>query len=467
MFPAPNNSSARQSTILVSSLAALLMLVAAPVRAEGVEMPAPHLQKPADSGFARPDHRDPMPDPQSDVEVSLAGLLAFADRYSPVLAVARSTRSRAAAAASGAAVFQSSNPTVSVAFGPRRGMTATGVDVEASLTQQLQIAGERGQRLVAAEAFKSLNDAEIEQLRWVVHCDVHAGFHRTLVDRQRAELADRLVSFQQEILRVVQKQIAAGETAPLSLRLAEAEVAQARQLAVAAKQALLLSRIRLSQLAGWPVSNPVMPGGAPDALREPLPLEALVKVAGDRLPNLLAARARVREAQARLAAADRAAWPQPTVGLQYRHEGNPTAEGAYDIVLGVLSIPLPVFQTNQAERAGVRSDLEIAQAELAAAQRLLEGQIAEARSEVAAAAQRTQAYGSEILPRFEENLNLLRRAFELGELDLLALSTGRERFLRIQSDALSAQVDYFTALAGLERVVGVDLWQDDHHEETR
>jgi outer membrane protein TolC len=84
---------------------------------------------------------------------------------------------------------------------------------------------------------------------------------------------------------------------------------------------------------------------------------------------------------------------------------------------------------------------------------------------VAAAAQRTRAYGTEILPRFEENLTLLRRTFELGEIDILALSTGRERFLRIQSDALSSQLDYFVALAGLERVVGVDLWRDDHHEE--
>ncbi|MCK6550418.1 TolC family protein, partial [Myxococcota bacterium] len=101
------------------------------------------------------------------------------------------------------------------------------------------------------------------------------------------------------------------------------------------------------------------------------------------------------------------------------------------------------------------------------AERALDGELARARSEVAAAAERTRAYGAEILPRFEENLTLLRRAFELGELDLLALSTGRERFYRIQSDALDAQLDYFVALAALERVVGVDLWRDDHSEENR
>jgi outer membrane protein TolC len=125
-----------------------------------------------------------------------------------------------------------------------------------------------------------------------------------------------------------------------------------------------------------------------------------------------------------------------------------------------------MFQTNQGERAHARADRIVADAELAAAGSLLASEIAQARSEVVAAAQRTRAYGSEILPRFEENLTLLRRSFELGEIDLMALSTGRERFLRIQSDALAAHLDYFTALAALERVVGVDLWHDDHHEET-
>ena len=112
----------------------------------------------------------------------------------------------------------------------------------------------------------------------------------------------------------------------------------------------------------------------------------------------------------------------------------------------------------------VQVTLTVAEAELGATRRLLDGQIAEARSEVVAAAERTKAYGTEILPRFEENLTLLRRSFELGEIDILALSTGRERFLRIQSDALLAAQDYFTALAGLERVVGIDLWTDDHHD---
>lgn len=443
---------------------------AAPTRSavDAREAPPPHLRGPADGGadLGHAEHSDPVPDPTAGSEVSLGGILAFADQRSPVLTVARSTRSRAEAARVAASILLPTNPEVSVAAGPRFGISGTGVDVDVTLMQQIQIAGERGARIDAADALRDLTDAEIEQIRWAVHCDVHAAFHRALVEQERMRLAERVVTFQQEVLRVVERQIAAGEVAPLALRLAQAEVAQAQQVLVAAQQAFLVSRIRLAQLSGWPVATPPMPAGAVDSPRDPPPLDRLSAVARERLPSLRAGAARIREAEARSMLADREAWPRPSLGVQYRREGNPTTEGAYDIVMGVVSIPIPSFQLNQGERARARADVTVAEAELDASRRLLDGQIAEARSEVVAAAARTRAYGTEILPRFEENLTLLRRSFELGEIDILALSTGRERFLRIQSDALDALQDYFVALAGLERVVGVDLWRDDHHEES-
>jgi cobalt-zinc-cadmium efflux system outer membrane protein len=396
----------------------------------------------------------------------LGGILAYADKNSPLLKVARSTRSRVEAARVAAAILLPTNPELTVAAGPRFVQSDTGIDLELTLMQQLQIAGQRGARMAVADRLRDLTNAEIEQMRWAVHCDVHAAFHKALVDEQRVRLAERVVTFQKEVLSVVERQIAAGEAAPLALRLAQAEVAQAEQVLVGARQAYLASRIRLAQLSGWPASTPPTPGGSVDAPRDPPSIAQLAAVARKELPSLRAAVARVREAEARTTLAGRDGWPDPSLGVQYKRESNPGTD-ATNIVMGVVSLPIPTFQTNQGERARAKADIAVAEAEFGAAQQLLDGQVAEARSEVLAAAQRSRAYGSEILPKFEENLTLLRRSFELGEIDILALSTGRERFLRIQSDALGAQQDYFIALANLERVVGVDLWHDDHHEEKK
>lgn len=461
---APSITIAASNIVALALLATSQSAAAAPPK-RAAEPAPPHLRSPPDvAGDAGVVEVEGFPVPLGE-DVGLDQILTFADAHSPVLGVARSTRSRAEAARAAASPLLPANPQVSVAVGPRLGLSGTGVDVEASLSQQIQIGGERGVRREAAEKFSQMTDAEIEQVRWMVHTDVHAAFHRALVERERLRLTERVVVFQQEVLRVVQRQIAAGETAPLSLRLAQAEVAQAVQSAAAARQGYIASRIRLAQLSGWPVDRPPTPSGTVDPPHEPPELAQLIKTAKEKLPRLKSAAAAIVEAEARLEVANREIWPKPSLAIQYRHEGNPSTEGPYDIVLGALSFPIPSFDVNQGERAQARADIAVARAELDSANSLLGGQIAELRSEVVAAAQRSQAYGTEILPKFEENLTLLRRSFELGEIDILALSIGRERFLRIQSDALGAQLDYFVAIAGLERVVGIDLWGDDHHEE--
>lgn len=410
-----------------------------------------------------------MPDPAVTDAVGLAEILAFADEHSPALAVARSTRARADALRVAASPRLYANPELTVSAGARIGANGVGVDADVGLWQQLQIAGERKLRIAAAKRFQHLTDAEIDRIRWEVRCDVQAAFYRALVERERAELATRVVAFQEEVFGVVQRQVKAGDAATLSLRLAEAEVAQARQARVAADQSYRVSRIRMAQLAGWPAGRAPRIAGDLVPPYRPATTEELVAIAKYELPSLRAREAALDEAQSRVAVARREIWPRPSIGLQYRREDNPAPERPYDVVLGGIALSIPSFQTNQGERAQARADVHVARAELDAATFMLDARIEEARSEVTAAAERVEAYGTEILPRLEENLVLLRRSLELGELDLVALLVARERFLRIQSDALGAYLDYSTAVAALERVVGVGVarHRSDEHEDRR
>lgn len=389
--------------------------------------------------------------------VSLEQLLAYAEEHAPGLHVARSRRARADAARVRADVLLPSNPELSVAMGPRFERVPTGLDIEASLMQELEISGARGARREAAVRVHERTEAEIAQARWELSCDVREAFRRTLVEAQRVALERQVLSFQKDVLRVVERQIYAGEIGPLSLRLAQAEVAQAQQLLAAAEQRLYSLRLRLAQLTGWPADHPPVVQGALEAEASPPELPVLVQRAHAHLPQLRATASRAREAEALLVVADREGWPKPSVGVQYQRESNRAMEGIYHIVLGAVSLPIPVFQRNQAARAEARAELELAQAEWRAQTQLLSGLIAQARSALVAAAARMQAYRGEILPHFEENLRLLARSFELGEIDLLALSAARERFLQIQADALQAQREYSSALSTLERSVGQPL----------
>jgi outer membrane protein, heavy metal efflux system len=389
--------------------------------------------------------------------VNLEQLLGFADEHAPSLRVAHSARARSAAAKTRADVLLQTNPELTVALGPRFERAPTGLDVEASLMQEVELSGARSARRDAATRVHERTEAEIEQARWELRCELRETFRRALVEDQRVVLERQVLSFQRDVLRVVEHQITAGEIGPLSLRLAQAEVTQAQQLLAAAEQALISLRLRLAQLSGWPAEAPPTLSGELDAPRTLPELAALVKLAHAHLPQLRALTARKREAEAQLSVADREGWPRPAIGVQYQRESNRAMEGIYNIVMGAVSVPIPVFQTNQAARAEARADLELARAEADAQRSLLTGQIARARSELVAASARMQAYREEIVPHSAENLRLLARSFELGEIDLLALSAARERFLQIQADALQAQREYSIALSGLERVIGRTL----------
>jgi cobalt-zinc-cadmium efflux system outer membrane protein len=152
--------------------------------------------------------------------------------------------------------------------------------------------------------------------------------------------------------------------------------------------------------------------------------------------------------------ADREAWPEPSIGASWHREGGPNEHE--DVIFGTLTLPIPLWQRNQGARAEARADLAIAEAELESLEGRLRARLARAESAVRAAAVRIAVFGTEVLPSFEQNLSMLERAHELGEIDVLDVSVAVERFLRAQDDALDARADYFDALADLEETVGAD-----------
>jgi cobalt-zinc-cadmium efflux system outer membrane protein len=133
-----------------------------------------------------------------------------------------------------------------------------------------------------------------------------------------------------------------------------------------------------------------------------------------------------------------------------------------NIGLLTVAIPIPIWQRNQGERARARADAALARAERQALERALGVQVTRVADAVNAACERVAAYGTEIIPGLERNLELLRRAFELGELDVLQLMVARGRFLDVERDALTAYADYYDAVARLEELVGAELWPDEH-----
>ncbi len=411
---------------------------------------------------AQPNPATPsVPEAERGAPVSLSAILAYADRRAPALIVAHEQLRLGQAAEVAASPLLPENPTLSLGAGVRRTAGEGYADWSAALTQTVDLAGKRGLRLTTARRTQQRLQAQLEEARWEVHRDVHAAFHLALVARERLAAVERLSSFQQRLLDIARGRLRAGDVSPLAVRLAQGESSQAQVAQLVAEQEYLQARLQLAAVAGWPAADPPTPAGALDEPRDPPSSERLTAMARRYQPRLRSLNAMQVEAQAQAQSAARDAWPEPTFGVQVGQEGGPPgAQERY--IVGTLALPLPLVQRNQGARAMAEAESAVIDARERAFSAQLLHRIERHRTAVANAALRVRAYGQQILPRFEENLRLLQRAFELGEIDILQVSVARERFLRIRMDALDAHGAYFRAVAELEASIGVDLWPDEH-----
>jgi cobalt-zinc-cadmium efflux system outer membrane protein len=378
--------------------------------------------------------------------------------------VARAEVQRGQAAVDGASVVLRRNAMAGAAAGPRIVEGARGVDFTVWLAQPIEIAGERKQRRRTAAKFQELTGKELRETHWLVHREVHAAFHAAIVARERWRVVKKLLVSTEELLSVAERRLRAGDISPLQVRLAKAELAQARQTSFAAERGYRSAQLELAELSGWPPDPLPAPVGDLDEPRRAPLIKDLLSLALQRHPGIAARATAVEEAEARVRLENREAWPEPSLGVTYTRESLPNVRIHEHIIQGTIVMPIPFSQRNQQGRAHARADLAVRQAEQQAFGQALRARLTRAAMAVDADANRIAAYGTEILPAFEGNLSLLRRAFELGEVDLLQVLVARERLLRIQQDALTAHQDYYRDVAALEAEVGTEVWPDEHHE---
>jgi len=396
--------------------------------------------------------------------VSLGAMLAHADEHAPRMLVARAELERGQAAVEGASVVLPRNLRAGAAAGPRIAEGARAVDFTVWLAQPIEIAGERKQRRQVAAKFQELTNNELQETQWLVHREVHAAFHAALVARERWYIVKKLLVSTEELLSVAERRLRAGDISPLQVRLAEGELAQARQTALKTERGYRSAQLELAEVSGWPPDPLPEPVGDLDEPRRVPAVKDLLRLALRRHPGIAARATAVEEAEARVRLENREAWPEPSLGVTYTREALPNIRIHEHIIQGTIALPIPFSQRNQQGRAHARADLAVRQAEQRAFGQALQARLTRAAMAVDADGNRIAAYGSEILPAFEGNLSLLRRAFELGEVDLLQVLVARERLLRIQQDALTAHQDYYRDVAALEAEVGAEVWPDEHHE---
>lgn len=371
--------------------------------------------------------------------------------------VARARLDLGDAAVAGARPLMIDNPQLYIGAGARLTPIGTNFELQATLQQPFEFGGERGLRIKAGRRYRDLLDRELMQVQWEAYAHVHFAFNMALLARERAKTAERTLAFSERLLDVARRRAKAGEISDLRVRVATGELAQARQAKLNADLEYRLACLHLSEMAGWPSGQIITPAGELVApLRVSDGPELIAKLQAEH-PALKARGAAVELGEARVKSAKRDALPEPWLGVYFGREQEPGINYPSHIVLAMLTVPLPLWKRNQGNRAQSRADLTVAEQELEALRYALDIGIRRAIDAVNTAAERVRTYSSEVVPRFEENLTLLERAFELGEVDIIEVFVARENFLRIQNEALEAYRAYYEAVFSLETLLGSPL----------
>jgi cobalt-zinc-cadmium efflux system outer membrane protein len=134
-------------------------------------------------------------------------------------------------------------------------------------------------------------------------------------------------------------------------------------------------------------------------------------------------------------------------------EGKDTA---YTIGLK-LSMPIPLFDKNQAGVQEARAKRNSTESRLSAAGKIVERDVETAYVSFLNAEKVLSLYRANIIPQLEENLKLTQEAYRLGEVGILTVIQEQKKFFEVNDSYLTALHNRQTTLVKLETAVATEL----------
>jgi cobalt-zinc-cadmium efflux system outer membrane protein len=332
------------------------------------------------------------------------------------------------------------------------------------LSQEFLLAGKRDKRLSIAER-------ELEIYRWqladkerLLRDEVKTTFYDALLAKERVALADRSIALNRQLLDVTKERLAAGDIPELEVNLVKVELARSESARIESAKTLIQNQARLWTLMGLASGNrPEITGKLEANTATVKPMTDLKQLASANRPDLKALEAERTRGEADITLAQAEKIPNLTAGLVFRRDASSIEFGGQeakdtDYIIGLkLSMPIPVFDRNQAGIQEATAKKNSSESRLTAAIRIVEREVETAHTTFQNAASVLALYKTDIIPQLDENLKLTQEAYRLGEVGILAVIQEQKKFFEVNDGYLTALHDRQTALVKLESAVATEL----------
>jgi cobalt-zinc-cadmium efflux system outer membrane protein len=248
------------------------------------------------------------------------------------------------------------------------------------------------------------------------------------------------------------------------MNLVKVELARSEGARIDAEKMLDQNQAKLLTLMGLISGEPPAIDGAFETeTGKANSLTELKQLAHGKRPDLKALAAEKNRGDAGIALAKADGIPNLTAGLAFRRDATSIDVGGVEnkdtgYTIGLkLSMPIPVFDRNQAGVQEAKARRSSSENRLLAATRNVEREVETAYANLLNAEKINSLYKTGIIPQLEENLKLTQEAYRFGEVGILAVIQEQKKFFEVSDGYLTALYDRQAALVKLESAVASDL----------
>jgi cobalt-zinc-cadmium efflux system outer membrane protein len=328
------------------------------------------------------------------------------------------------------------------------------------VTQVLDLWSKRGARAGAAEQGVARQRLVTEDALREIAYAVRSAFADLSREQSERDLAREVAARYADTVRISEARYRAGDISEAELRKIELEGIRYDNAVIDAEMEWDVSRQKLAALMGLPGA-----GGLPERVqaveaRPTFDAARLVADALERRPDLRAAGAARKVADAEITAARREAYPDFEVGAAYTRDSF-TVSGDNPNTLGLsVSLPLPLFDRNQAGLGRARLELRRADNDGARLRLEVEHDVAEAVRRAGRAQALLKIYegaaggGAGMLTRAADALRVAEKSYKAGAASLLDLLEAERTNLETRADYLRVLYDFRQAAIDVTHAVG-------------
>lgn len=329
-------------------------------------------------------------------------------------------------------------------------------DSQVLLSQEVEIAGQRGLRREEAARNIARVEAQLTDRERIVTGDVTRAFFHALTLKERLTLRKQVEELNRRIRDASKARFEAGVAPIMEFNLAEIRYGESRKKTYVATASLQNAALALRRLLGRESDRSVQLVGELRTSPKTILLPDLLHRGQTQRPDLIAAKTEVSRVEADIDLTRRLIVPNPTIQGFYQTETE-GAGRASEMVGGGISIPLALFDRKQGELVTLSGELNRSRHQTAAVTRDIEREIETAFQAYEAARRSVEVFEAEVLERIEENFRFVEISYREGKIGLLQLIVVQDGLIAAQLSYVDSLGEFRTAEADLTQAVGGEI----------